>query len=56
MPAVCFNFLLSRDPEIQTSVKFPMASSCQWKVKKVLSLMVFPDVLNAAHMARAILF
>lgn len=33
MPAVCFNFLLSRDPENQTSVKFPMASSCQWKEK-----------------------
>lgn len=36
MPAVWFNFLLSRDPEIQTSVKFPMASSCQWKVKNFL--------------------
>ena len=34
MPAVCFNFLLSRDPETQTSVKFPMASSCQWNTKK----------------------
>lgn len=33
IPAVCFNFLLSRDPETQTSVKFPMASSCQWKEK-----------------------